>query len=491
MNVKRKTLFAIIVGLVCVGTGAAFFAFSKGTNKPSWKAADQVRCNDCNIVLITMTNLRYDHMSQNGYPRPTTPNLDKLAEESLVFDNAFSHASWTLPEGIAIYTGLYPFQHGVMNRYDGSTLSKNTPTLIDVLNQNGYKTAVFTGGFDYNPKFGLTSRFSTYDECTKGDVSRVQSIRVSGPNLYGELGCTVPKAIAWLKENSHQKFFLHVQGYDAHCPFSQRGGDMYDKEYEGSVDYSTCLWTFERTEPVTKDGQKYYKVYSSKSGGKDSVLLSENDVKHLAALYDESITVADGFVGMVLDEITRMGLADSTIIIFTSEHGDLFGEHGRFMRGGPIRGTFYDAVLHVPLLIKHPTEAPKKVAGLVGHIDLPPTILDILELEPLSGIQGKSIVPLITENKSINPFIFSGSEFTPDPNNIYFYQRTRAETVRTPEWRLVKETVFSQNPPLVFTELYDMLNGKDESTDVSKTETKVFNRLHALLEDVSERIRSK
>ena len=118
-------------------------------------------CRDCNVIFITMTNLRYDHMSFNGYSRPTTPNLDKLAKESLVFDNAFSHASWTLPEAISIYTSLYPYQHGVMNRYDGSTLSKDTPTLIEVLKKAGYTTAAFTGGFDYNTDFGLTNRFDT------------------------------------------------------------------------------------------------------------------------------------------------------------------------------------------------------------------------------------------------------------------------------------------------------------------------------------------
>lgn len=451
---KKIFIAAIVIFLFITGI---FFAMQAGPK--------QTVCKDCNVILITMTNLRYDHMSSNGYQRLTTPNLDKLAEESLMFDNAFSHASWTLPEAISIYTSLYPFEHGVMNRYDGSTLPKATQTLIDRLKKAGYKTAAFTGGFDYNPDFGLTSRFDEYQECPKSTLPlypRQASPRVLGPDEYGEFSCTIPQALEWLKTNASQKFFLHVQGFDAHCPFSQKGGKTYDKDYQGKIDYSRCLWTFEQTEPIIKNNKTYYQVYSwQDQGAFQQILLGKEDISHLAAIYDEGITSADFEIGKFLDEVKALGLWDKTIIIFTSEHGDIFGKYGRFMRGGPLRGTFYDDVLHIPLLVKHPKLGRERIDGLVGQIDLAPTILDFTGLNINSFGHGKSLIPLITQKKAVNQYIFAGSDFTPQLDNLYFNKKTKIRAVRDKNWKLIQETVFG-NVASQSTQLFNIQKDKEE-----------------------------
>ncbi len=447
-------------------------------------------CKDCNVILITMTNLRYDHMSQNGYFRPTTPELDKLAKDSLVFNNAFSHSSWTLPEGISIYTGLYPYQHGVMNRYDGSKLSDKTTTLIDVLKQNGYLTAGFTGGFDYNPEFGLTNRFDVYQECKRGELPsypRQGGPKLGGPAQYGELSCTIPEALTWLKTNNQQKFFLHVQGFDTHCPFSYHDKLMYDQDYSGSIDYSDCLWTFDKSEPVLKNGQVYYPVYTAKTGTQESILLGEKDITHLIALYDTSITVTDQAVGSFIKEVENMGLNKNTIIIFSSEHGDMLGKYGRFMRGGPLRGTFYDDVLHIPLLIKIPKVSPKTISGLVEHVDLAPTVLDLLGISPFAS-NGQSLVPLILKNKEINPYVFAGSEFTPDPNNSYFSKKTKIESIRNNEWKLIEETIFDKNTPSKTSELYDIVKDSQELNNLADTKKDVLQSLQQQLKAWSQKM---
>lgn len=443
-------------------------------------------CRDCNVIFITMTNLRYDHLSSNGYPRPTTPNLDKLAKESLVFDNAFAHASWTLPEAISIYTSLYPYQHGVMNRYDGSTLSKNTPTLIEVLEKTGYVTAAFTGGFDYNSDFGLTNRFDTYRECTKGQSPSYYP-RQGGPSLYGELTCTVPQAIDYLNIQRNSKFFLHVQGFDAHCPFSQNGGKTFDPDYTGKIDFSDCLWTFDRTLPQKKDGKIYYPVYSSKTGTEKQILLGEEDIKHLITIYDEAIVSGDEAIGKLLDEIKALGLWDKTIIVFSSEHGDLFGKQGRFMRGGPLRGTFYDDVLHIPLFIKIPNLAPKKIDGLVQQIDLMPTLLNFLGLSTQFHMEGQSLVPLIYQNRQVNDYIFAGAQFNPDINNLYFSKKTKVESIRSKDWKLIEETVFDKNIPSKTIELYDIINDKEELNNLADTKKDILRALQEQLGNWSER----
>ena len=306
----------------------------------------EIVCKDCNVILITMTNLRYDHMSSNGYFRPTTPNLDSFAKEGIVFDNAFSHASLTGANRISLYTGLYPFQHGFWggSASSGRRLPKEIPTILEILKKNGYTTAAFTGS-----DTGLSNRFDEHQKCNIGAPYKLPpQKRYYGSVIFSEFSCSIPKALDWLKKNSSKKFFMHVQGFDTHCPFSQRGGYTFDKDYKGNIDYSVCFWTFEKSEPILKDGRKYYLVYSEKQGVQQKFLLGEEDISHLIALYDESIKFADEKTGLLLNGIEDMGLNKKTIIVFTSEHGEIFGKHGLFMRGG---GTFYDDVLHVPLII--------------------------------------------------------------------------------------------------------------------------------------------
>lgn len=435
--------------------------------------------------MITLTNLRYDHMSGNGYTRLTTPNLDAFGETSLVFDNTFSHSSWTLPEGISLFTSQYPYQHGIMNRFDGSTLSKNTPSIIDVLGRNGYKTAGFTGGFDYDPRFGLSSRFGEYEDCTNEGTEEGAFLTTLG---YGKLGCTIPKAIAWIKNNSNSKFFVHIQGYDTHCPFSQRGGKTYEKDYAGDIDFSNCLWTFGKTDPIIKNGQKYYPVYSSKTGIKDKILLSEADVNHLSALYDESITDSDVLIGSFLNGIKEIGLEDNTIVIFTSEHGDMFGKYGIFMRGGPLRGTFYDDVLHVPLIIKIPGVKPARYNQLIQHIDIAPTILDILSIQKPSTFTGLSLVPVISEGREINDYIFAGSQYNPGIDNVYFNEKTKVEAIRNKDWKFIQETVTSKVPPESTLELFDLKNDKDEANNVAGINKEIVQSLLGKLSVWSKRM---
>lgn len=447
-------------------------------------------CKDCNVIFITLTNLRYDHLSSNGYFRPTSPQLDDLAKESIVFDNAFSHASWTLTEGISLYTSLYPYQHKMMARADGSVLPRNVITLVDVLNNNGYKTAAFTGGFDYDPKFGLMNRFGEYQGCE--DEGKTVTVSV-----YGKLSCTVPKALEWIKNNASEKFFVHVQGFDAHCPFSQEGGYIYDKEYKGAVDYSKCLWTFDKTKPQVIDAKLYYPVYSPDTKGKTPVLLGQDDIQHLVALYDESITLSDALLGSFLEGIKSMGLYENTIIIFTSEHGDMFGKDGRFMRGGPLRGTMYDDVLHVPLFIKHPKLKAQRIDGLVEQIDVMPTILDFLSLKKDFSQEGKTLIPLIREGKQVRQYVFAGSEYNPGGDSQYFPENTRIETIRSKEFKLIKESFISADSFKETLELYDMINDKEELNNLATTTQEntlarqAFQELQALLSDWSEKMRGE
>lgn len=426
-------------------------------------------CKDCNVILITMTNLRYDHMSSNGYFRPTTPNLDNLAKESLVFDNVFSQASWTLPNVISIYTSLYPFQHGVMNRHDGSKLSEKTPTLLDVLKKAGYKTAAFTGGTNYSEKFGLTSRFDSYQKCIKDPE-----------DALGKFSCTIPQALDWLKANSKNKFFLHIQGFDIHCPYSGQSGLLYDKSYEGKVDLSYCLRVLKETEPRIIDGQTYWVIRSDKDRFTE-ILVGERDIAHLVALYDEAITRADQLVGNFIEELRKRGLWDKTIIIFTSEHGNLLGENGRFAsKVGGFINSGYDDAIHIPLIIKYPKLPPKRISGLASHIDLTPTLLSFLGITSGFKMEGKDLTPLILNDRPLQSEIFGGATVISFLNPTF--EKTQVAVVRDMRWKMIARTIFRKSKdPETTIELYDILNDKKELKNLADTRADISNNLKGKL----------
>ena len=166
---------------------------------------------DYNIIIISATNIGTNHLGTYGYERSTSPNIDALAEESIVFDNFFAPASWTLPTGTSLFTSLYPYRHGVMERLidaeriPSARLNADTNTLIDILKDNGYITAAFTGGFDYRPFFGLTNRFDSYTFSTGKISSKNPNMKFMENARFGHMVDVIPKALDWIKQNKRKK----------------------------------------------------------------------------------------------------------------------------------------------------------------------------------------------------------------------------------------------------------------------------------------------
>jgi len=102
-----------------------------------------VKCKDCNLIMISLSNVSAEHMSLYGYERLTTPNLDEWAKDAVVFENAFTQTSWTLPAATSLFTSLYPYSHKIMNRFTDNFLDENIQTLPELLSAQGYKTAAF------------------------------------------------------------------------------------------------------------------------------------------------------------------------------------------------------------------------------------------------------------------------------------------------------------------------------------------------------------
>ncbi len=448
----------------------------------------QVLCKDCNVIFISLTNVRSDHLGVYGYSRNTSPVIDSFAKKSIVFDNAYSVSSWTLSSAVSLYTSTYPFAHRVISRYpinDKIVISKlpdRIITLIDILNKNGYETASFNGSWDYDPKFGLTGRFKSNFPVlveNKGLWAQQGSIRSMFPHIEN-----------WLTQNKDRPFFVHIQAYDAHCPFAYpEENRMFDRNYTGSIDFSYCYWTFDRIRPtfILKNG-KLKKFFSLMSGGRVPPIwkkfLTNRDLQHMIALYDGEIFNLDSLIGKIFYKLKTLRLLNKTIIVLFSEHGDMFGEHGRVMRGGPLRGTFYDDVLHVPLIIYHPHLKHKRIKALVSLIDIAPTILDFLGINPPGEFKGKSFIPLLTGEKDvIRDYVFAGSMYitSSDENSIFRYS-TLVASVRNSSWKLIKEIVKYSDRTNVWYELFDKRRDPYELKNVALDHFERLEELNSVLE---------
>jgi arylsulfatase A-like enzyme len=330
---RPRHAFALSVAAISV-------AWLGACNTPRAEPAPY-RCTDCNVLLISMDTLRADHVGAYGYTaRPTTPNVDRLAARGVVFENAIAQSSWTRPAHMSIFTGLYPREHGFVALSDRARLAANVPTLAGVLSEHGYTTAAFAGGINMSPVFGFDNGFDLY--------------RVNGHSFRDNL----EEAKYWLDGHSNQRFFLFFHGYDAHTPYRS---DPIDRIELG----------LDQPPP----GKRFRKICKS---------LRVHRLEQFVAEYDGGIHKGDRYVGKLLDYMRSLGLLDHTLVVFLSDHGEEFLEHGRCFH----LTTLYREVLHVALVFAGPGLEPRRVGGLVpGSVSIAATILEAVGIDghPIPG----------------------------------------------------------------------------------------------------------
>jgi len=304
-------------------------------------------CPGCNVVVISIDTLRADHVGAYGYPRPTTPRLDRFASRAVVFERAISQSAWTRPAHASMFTGLYPVEHGIVTVHPPRRLSPEIPTLATVLSQAGYRTAAFVGGGNLSAEFGFDSGFETYR---------------SPGRRFSE---TVPGALAWIDKDTTRPFFLFVHGLDAHRPYR---ADTADRLALGLS-----------AEPGRNFAQACH-------GRPDA------SVQPLIDQYDAAIHRADRFLGLLLDALDSDRLRDRTLVIVISDHGEEFREHGGCFH---IR-SLHREVVEVPLMMRLPGVPPRRVPGVVpASVALAPTVLKLV-LGDRRALPGPSIASLVT-----------------------------------------------------------------------------------------------
>lgn len=359
---------------------------------------------DYNVVIILMETLRPDHLGCYDYPVKTSPNIDKLAAESAVFENAFAQSSQSLISAASLLTGLYPPSNGIVGV--GARLAEDIPTIAGEFQRRGYKTAAYTAGFFLNRGFGLDSGFDTYDDSKD----------------FGTLADVLPGAVQWLRSNKKEKFLLLVHGYDAHAPYRApkeflakfRGG--YTGQLAGvPLDYHLA-------DRVWQDG-----IYEDFRLKKKVAKLAKADVDYIVSQYDGAVLYADAQVGKLLAELETQGLTKKTLVLFMASAGEALMDRGSIISS--FHGGLYEEGLRVPLIIRVPGASACRIKGGVQLVDVMPTVLELAGVPALPALQGGSLTACVLAGKE------------PQPRTVY--AQTYAQTgspavgIRKYPWKLV------------------------------------------------------
>ncbi len=323
---------AIAVGLGLVGLTAVIIIQKRRPTEIEGARsilASRQTAAKVNLLLVTLDTTRADRLGPYGFPKGTTPHLDRLAEDAIVFEHATAAVPLTFPSHTTIFTGQYPTRHGIRDN-GGFFLDASATTMAEVLKGAGYATGGFIGAWVLESRWGLAQGFDKYSD--QFDLSKYKVISLGTVQKKGEE--VVNDAITWLDTVKTRKFFGWVHLYDAHTPY-------------------------EPPEPFASQfpNQPY---------------LGE-------------IAYADAQVGRLVDWLKTNGLDQNTVVIVTADHGESLGDHGEATHAYFV----YDSTMHVPLIVKTPWNDKGRNSSMVSSADIFPTVLDLLGLpatkEPIDG----------------------------------------------------------------------------------------------------------
>lgn len=338
-----------------------------------------------NVIIIGIDTLRPDHLGCYGYHRDTSPAADGLAADGVLFENVISQSPWTSPSFASVFTSLYPTQTGLVSV--GTSMRETFPTLGTILKDHGYATGAIINASVLKPEFGTARGFDYYYVTPR-----------TGRLADG----TTRDALAWIDSVPGQPFFLFAHYYDPHEPYAPPApyDTIFEEDYSGAIGSTFVL-------------HDHFPDVRGMNFG-PLAALSDDDWNHIRTLYDGEIRFTDRAVADLLDGLRERGLADRTLIVFLSDHGEEFYEHEGFGHGHEL----YGEVIRVPLILRLPKVLPRsvRVKMQVRLIDVMPTVLEILGIENREHMEGVSLLALLEGGTGPAPagerMLASGAAYT-------------------------------------------------------------------------------
>ena len=329
---KKYILFAVPILVIIATLYLALFS--------KWRSDEyRKRCEDLNIIVITIDTLRWDYVSIYGQGYAQTPKLDRLAEEGILFKSCVAQIPLTLPSHTTILSGTYPLYHHVIDN-SGIQVPNQLQLISEILRNHGFSTSAFIGSYVLHRKTGMNQGFEYYaDEFeVKDKIFSPESLQKSSDEVLAE-------AKEWLTKNKKNKFFTWIHLFDPHSPYTPPS--PYKERYPSNP-------------------------------------------------YRGEVEYVDNQLGQFIVFLKNEGLYDQTLIIVTSDHGEGLGDHGEKEHGF----FLYESTVRVPLILRAPFDFPVKyVVQIVEHVDIVPTILDLLDMPIPENCQGVSFFNLMINRK--------------------------------------------------------------------------------------------
>jgi arylsulfatase A-like enzyme/Tfp pilus assembly protein PilF len=424
---KRKILIISFIFSICIFIIILFFILQILKESPKKilesyiSLMSPIDVNQVNVIIFTIDTLRADHLECYGYQGVKTPNINRLAKEGILFKNVICQVPLTLPSHSSIFTGTYPLYHGV--RDNGSFyLEDDQITLAEVLKNKGYLTSAFIGAFVLDSRWGLNQGFDYYYD--NFDLTKYKTISLDAVQRKGDE--VLAEFYRWLNKNLNKKFFAWIHLYDPHTPYSPP--EPFKTQFKG---------------------RRY-------------------------GLYDGEIAFVDKLIGEFYNHLKEKKILDNTIIIFTSDHGESLGEHKESAHGFFI----YDAVLKIPLIIRFPEKKFSKmiVTNQVRSIDIMPTILNLVNTEIPTSVQGESLLPFILGKEKNREFFAYSETYWPR----YHYGWSELKSLRTNQYKFI----YAPKPKLydVYTDPQETINLFYKKNSIS---AKMEKELMSLIKEYS------
>lgn len=461
MELTRRSLFASAAAAPLAGAG----------NRP-------------NILFVMTDQQRFDCLGANGNAQIRTPNLDRLAAQSVNFQNAFVQAPVCVPSRVSYFTGRYPHSH--KNRVNYTPCDGREVFLQKMLGDAGYRTGT-VGKLHYHPPTSDHARSTGWDTVYLDDgVPRTDAYsdyvkwrRANDPNAATSYNALAPARnpfraairyeythAAWTGLHTRKvlhefaadskPFFLFSSFFDPHSPYL--APEPFDLMYADTELPQPRQVSLDDIHKLPLPLQKQILRFKPEYG------MDRERLQWVYRNYYAMVSMVDREVGSILDELERSGKAKNTIVVFASDHGDQLLEHG--LTG---KNVFFEASVHVPLLVRWPDRiAPARRSELVESVDLVPTLLDLCGLAVPDRVQGCSLAPLLSgapyqargivfaENAIPEVITANSMEYAYAPGQgVAGIRRPDAKMVRTARWKLT-------HYPGHGGELYDLTNDPGE-----------------------------
>jgi len=332
-----------------------------------------------NVILIVPDALRADHLGCYGYSRPTSPQIDKFAADSLFFEKAISNSPWTKPSMGSVFTSMYPYEHKAFSWMDN--LPDERLTLAEVFRNRNYATFAIQTNPSITEKHNFRQGFQYYQEMVleKGEI-------------------VTSNFNTWVKKHKKKPFFAYLHYMDTHVP------------YNAPQEFSKIFGL--KDDSMFTPGE--FKTMDVRLLGEMG--LSKHDKQSLVDLYDAAIKYFDSNFAKIVDNLKKLGILNKTIIILTSDHGEEFWEHDGFAHGH----TVYNELLHVPLIIGYSPHLPKRhIKPYVQLLDFFPTTLSLAGIKNNFELRGRDLAMAALANKQINEeILFEGVLFGSERKGI-------------------------------------------------------------------------